>query len=109
MPAPLYSYSYELNPSWTRLYAPQPEIWDYLRMRAEVRRGRTSGTAARSSGWTGTRGQALAHRDRSGGYLARAVVSAGGALHIPSYPDIPGAARFGGTAFHSSRWDHSPT
>ena len=32
-------------------------------------------------------------------YRARAVVSAAGALHLPSYPDIPGAERFGGTVF----------
>jgi phytoene dehydrogenase-like protein len=31
VPSPLYSFSYELNPAWTRLFAPQPEIWDYLR------------------------------------------------------------------------------
>ena len=42
-----------------------------------------------------------------GSYQARAVVSAAGALHLPSYPDIPGAGRFGGTSFHSARWDHS--
>ncbi len=27
-------------------------------------------------------------------------------LNVPSVPDIPGADRFGGRAFHSSRWDH---
>ena len=43
----------------------------------------------------------------TGSYRARAVVAAGGGLHIPAYPDIPGMAPFGGTAFHSSRWDHS--
>src|ERR1700733_16138292 len=32
VPAALYSYSYELNPAWTRIFAPQQEIWDYLRM-----------------------------------------------------------------------------
>jgi cation diffusion facilitator CzcD-associated flavoprotein CzcO len=31
VPSPLYSFSFELNPSWTRMFAPQPEIWDYLR------------------------------------------------------------------------------
>ena len=50
-------------------------------------------------------------RDRPGrrlsSYRARAVVSAAGALHLPSYPDIPGAERFGGAAFHSARWDRS--
>ena len=40
-------------------------------------------------------------------YRTRAVVSAAGALHLPSYPDIPGAGRFGGTSFHSARWDGS--
>ncbi len=32
VPSPLYSYSFELNPSWSRIFAPQQEIWDYLRM-----------------------------------------------------------------------------
>ena len=31
VPSPLYSYSFELNPDWSRLFAPQREIWDYLR------------------------------------------------------------------------------
>jgi cation diffusion facilitator CzcD-associated flavoprotein CzcO len=28
VPSPLYSYSFELNPSWSRLFAPQQEMWD---------------------------------------------------------------------------------
>jgi len=28
VPSPLYSYSFELNPNWSRLFAPQQEIWD---------------------------------------------------------------------------------
>jgi cation diffusion facilitator CzcD-associated flavoprotein CzcO len=35
------------------------------------------------------------------------VVSAAGALHLPSFPDIPGAGRFGGPSFHSAQWDRS--
>src|SRR6201987_2617009 len=31
VPSPLYSYSFELNPDRSRLFAPQQEIWDYLR------------------------------------------------------------------------------
>ena len=108
VPAPLYSYSFELNPFWTTLYAPQQEIWDYLRGCAAkygldqhirydcpVERMDWDDEARR---WQIAAGS---------GYFARAVVSAGGALHLPSYPDIPGAARFGGPAFHSARWDHS--
>ena len=31
IPSHLYSFSFELNPGWSRMYAPQPEIWEYLR------------------------------------------------------------------------------
>ena len=31
IPSHLYSFSFELNPAWTRTYAPQQEILDYLR------------------------------------------------------------------------------
>ncbi|RZK99326.1 MAG: NAD(P)/FAD-dependent oxidoreductase [Rubrivivax sp.] len=31
----LYSYSFEPNPDWSRQFAPQPEIWAYLRRCAE--------------------------------------------------------------------------
>src|SRR5262249_26311409 len=30
-----------------------------------------------------------------------------GALHVPSLPEIPGAERFRGAAFHSAQWDPS--
>src|SRR5690554_3475838 len=30
----LYSYSFRPNPRWSRVYAPQPEILDYLRATA---------------------------------------------------------------------------
>src|SRR5690606_17752208 len=31
----LYSYSFKPNPRWSRVYAPQPEILDYLRRTAQ--------------------------------------------------------------------------
>ena len=113
VPSPLYSYSYELNPSWTRVFAPQQEIWDYLRRCAakyDLEPHLRYGCAVERMDWD----DAARRWDigtSQGGYRARAVVSAGGSLHIPSYPDIPGAPEFGrafgGTAFHSSRWDRS--
>src|ERR1700712_2884026 len=35
VPSHLYSFSFEPNPSWTRTYSRQPEIWAYLRRTAE--------------------------------------------------------------------------
>ncbi|HEX4225799.1 MAG TPA: FAD-dependent oxidoreductase, partial [Pseudonocardiaceae bacterium] len=31
IPSPLYSFSFDQKADWTRLFAPQPEILDYLR------------------------------------------------------------------------------
>src|SRR5918911_1069025 len=35
VPANLYSFSFAPNPDWTRRYAGQPEIWEYLRRCAD--------------------------------------------------------------------------
>ena len=110
VPSPLYSYSWELNPSWTRLFAPQQEIWDYLRMCARkygVEKHIRYGCPVQRADWDDRTRRWHLVAGPDGGYRARAVVSASGALHVPSYPDIPGAARFGGRAFHSSHWDRS--
>src|SRR3984957_14828556 len=34
VPSHLYSYSFELNPQWSRSFSPQTEIQDYLRQTA---------------------------------------------------------------------------
>jgi cation diffusion facilitator CzcD-associated flavoprotein CzcO len=31
VPSHMYSFSFELNPGWTRMFAPQHEIWEYMR------------------------------------------------------------------------------
>src|SRR5512146_2968809 len=35
IPSHLYSFSFALNPNWSRSYSPQKEIWAYLRNCAE--------------------------------------------------------------------------
>jgi cation diffusion facilitator CzcD-associated flavoprotein CzcO len=122
IPSPLYSYSFELNPSWSRMFAPQPEIWEYLHMCARkygVDEHIGYGRRVEHMDWDeGTRRWHIATSRAAGDsqepgadgtedYQARAVVSAAGALHLPSYPDIPGAQRFSGPSFHSARWDRS--
>jgi len=113
VPSPLYSYSFHLNPDWSHLFAPQQEIWDYLRNCAR-RHGLDEhiryGTAVERMDWDDAARRWNVETVRDGemrNYRPRAVVSAAGALHLPSYPDIPGAAAFGGTSFHSARWNHS--
>ncbi|MBW4720683.1 NAD(P)/FAD-dependent oxidoreductase [Saccharothrix sp. SC076] len=110
VPSHLYSYSFEPNPRWTRVFATQPEIRDYLarvadkhRLRDHIR-FRTEVSGAR---WD--EDAKVWHVDTSRGdtYTAKAVVAGVGALHIPNIPELPGVDRFRGKAFHSARWDHS--
>ena len=108
VPSPLYSYSYELNPNWSHLFAPQQEIWDYLRMCARKHHVdehiRYGCTVERVDWDDDTRRWTIVTVEHGevGSYQARAVVSAAGALHLPSYPDIPGAASFGGSSSSTS-------
>ena len=109
IPSHLYSFSFELNPRWSHVYARQPEIRAYLehctdryglrdriRLRAEVVEARFDPTTARWHLTTGD-GQHV---------VARFVVHAVGGLKDPRYPEIPGLDRFEGPAIHSARWDH---
>jgi cation diffusion facilitator CzcD-associated flavoprotein CzcO len=110
VPSHMYSFSFELNPGWTRMFAPQPEIRAYLERTADkygVRDHIRFGAAVESMEYD--EDAAVWHVTLADGAVltARAVVSGVGALHIPSYPDLPGIERFEGTAFHSAEWDHS--
>jgi cyclohexanone monooxygenase len=110
VPSHLYSYSFALNPRWSKTYANQPEILAYLekvatdhglgthlRANTEIATLRWSDDARR---WTLTTAGGDEHHFDF-------VVSAVGMLDVPHIPDIPGAARFRGRQFHSARWDHS--
>jgi cation diffusion facilitator CzcD-associated flavoprotein CzcO len=110
VPSPLYSFSYALNPSWSRLFAPQPEIWEYLRGCAAtygIDEHVRYGSQVEAIEWddaTRLWTVRIAGGDR---YEAHAIVSGAGALHIPSYPEISGMGSFTGASFHSCAWDHS--
>ena len=110
VPSPMYSFSFELNPDWSRMFAPQQEIWDYLRR--TVAKYDVAGYVRYRSAVETLEYDDVARRWQvvtAGGevYTPKAVISGIGALHIPSYPSIPGLDRFAGTAFHSAEWDHS--
>ena len=57
VPSDLYSYSFALNPDWTRAFPSQGEIWDYLRHCAgpASTSGATSASTRRSNQRNGTR------------------------------------------------------
>lgn len=109
VPSRLYSFSFQPNPDWSRKYAPQSEIWTYLKdcvaehglaphihFNRELRRASYSEQDAR---WM----LECADGQR---YDCQVLISAIGGLSRPAMPSIPGLERFCGPAFHSSNWRH---
>ena len=108
VPSHLYSYSFALNPRWSDTFSGQAEIWDYLRACADrfgIRPHLRLGCGVDGAVW-----DEAAARWRlatpAGEHVARVLVVATGPLSEPSIPDIPGLDTFGGTMFHSARWNH---
>src|SRR3954454_11367827 len=108
VPSALYSFSFELNPDWSRVYGEQPEIQAYVERTAE-KYGVTSriryGTELLDARWNPdeTRWHVTTSR---GPYTARVLIAGAGPLHEPNLPDVPGIDSFEGTMFHSGRWNH---
>jgi cation diffusion facilitator CzcD-associated flavoprotein CzcO len=108
IPSHLYSYSFALNPNWTRTYPLQPEIRDYLRECADrygIRPHLRTSCEVRSAEWDEEdRVWRLATGD--GRFSARVLIAAPGPLSEPRIPKLPGLESFRGTVFHTARWNH---
>ena len=110
VPSHMYSFSFELNPGWSRMFAPQPEIWNYMRqcvrkygIGAHIR----FGCSVEDMEWDDTIERWRIATAAGEVYTARAIVAGIGALHLPSVPEIPDSDQFAGAAFHSAQWDRS--
>ncbi|HEY6575119.1 MAG TPA: NAD(P)/FAD-dependent oxidoreductase, partial [Mycobacterium sp.] len=92
VPSHLYSFSFALNPSWSKTYADQPEILAYLEKVAsehgltEHFHGDTRITTLR---WSDTDHRWTLTTDAGASLRFDIVVSAVGMLDIPNIPDIP--------------------
>jgi cation diffusion facilitator CzcD-associated flavoprotein CzcO len=108
VPSHLYSFSFAPNPSWTRTYSRQPEIWDYLRdlvERHDLHPHLRLGHELRAAAW-GEERRRWHVETSQGAWLAEVLVDATGPLSHPQVPAIPGLDSFEGTIFHSAEWDH---
>ena len=108
VPSNLYSYSFEPNNSWSKVFAGQEEIFDYVRNTArkyKVLPRVRFGINVEDAVWDEQSKQWKVHTNQ-GLYCAKKVISCTGYLHEPVLPKIPGLDKFQGEVFHSSRWDH---
>ena len=112
VPNQLYSFSFLQTNDWASRFSAQPDLLAYLqrvvkdldlgeciRFSSEVTEARFDEESGR---WT------LSVQAGDGTSTAASfdgVVSAVGQLNRPSFPAVPGRARFTGRSFHSAAWD----
>ncbi|HJC30313.1 MAG TPA: NAD(P)/FAD-dependent oxidoreductase [Candidatus Dietzia intestinipullorum] len=109
VPSHLYSYSFALNPDWSRAFSPQSEIFEYIRgVAAEsgVLDKIRFGVEVLSAEYDEGRERWAVHTS-DGDFDARVLISAAGVLCEPKMPEIEGISDFSGDVFHTARWDHS--
>jgi cyclohexanone monooxygenase len=105
----LYSFSFEPNPNWTRMFAKQEEIKTYLEGCWEKYRLQDKtllNTEITRLAWNDV-DELWQIEDAAGNhYSAQFVVSGMGALSTPSIPALNGLENFKGMSFHSQQWNH---
>ena len=107
----LYSFSFAVKADWSRPFAPQSEILEYMEKVAEdfgLLEHCRFRTTVRRLVWDDDDSRWDVELDDGEIIRADAVVSAIGMFNELAFPDIEGLDEFQGTMFHSARWpaDH---
>lgn len=108
VPSFSYCFSFEQRTSWSRKWAPQAEILDYIRhcsQKYDLARHTRLGSEVSSARFDEATARWTVETVGGQRYQPRFLVSAVGQLNRPSIPKIPGLSNFGGTWFHSARWN----
>ncbi|MGB2208062.1 MAG: flavin-containing monooxygenase, partial [Parvibaculales bacterium] len=109
VPSHLYSFSFAPGTEWSRRYAPQADIEQYLNHLVDdygVRPHLRCNTAVESARFDGEKKSW--HVQSSDGQARHfdILISACGQLSNPSIPELDGIEQFKGASFHSANWDH---
>ncbi len=109
VPSMLYSFSFELKYDWSRKYAPQSEILDYLRHCADkfnVRKHIQFNTAVEEAKFDEAANVWRINTSDGEQLEASIFISAVGQLSRPKMPQIDGLDTYQGEAFHTANWNH---
>jgi cation diffusion facilitator CzcD-associated flavoprotein CzcO len=108
VPSHLYEFSFAPNPRWSRRYAPQSEIQQYLEdvaRRFGVLDRIRLGVEVTHAGWNEPR-SCWQLQTTAGAHEADILIAACGQLSVAKVPSISGLAEFDGPIFHTSQWRH---
>ena len=108
VPTTTYSYFFEPNPNWSRLFSTGREIKQYaddVADKYDVRRHIRFSTVVEGARWD--EDAKLWQVSVNGGEVlsARYLITATGFLSQPKIPDIPGIDNFAGRVIHTTDWD----
>jgi cation diffusion facilitator CzcD-associated flavoprotein CzcO len=114
VPTTTYSYYFEPNPNWSRLFSTGAEIKQYADDVADkygVRRHIRLRTTVESARWD--EDASIWQVALAGGetLTTRYLITATGFLSQPRMPDIPGITSYAGKVIHTAAWDddYDPT
>lgn len=109
VPSEMYSLGYAPNPNWSRTYAPQAEIREYLDNVAhqfDIVGQIQLNTEVIEATWNSDSNRWLISTRDGRQYSAKVFVSATGFIGEAKMPSFPGQETFKGTLFHSGKWNH---
>ena len=108
VPTTTYSYFFEPNPSWSRLFSTGREIKRYaddVADKYDVRRHIRFGTTVTGARWDEDDNVWQVSLTDGEQLQARFLITATGFLSQPHTPDIPGITEFDGKIIHTTDWD----
>lgn len=109
IPSSTYSYSFEPNPYWSRLFAPGAELKRYALHVAEkydLKRHMRFDTAIQSAAWDAEAAHWTVETGNGEHFSGPYLLTATGFLSQPKTPDIEGIDAFQGKVIHTTDWDH---
>lgn len=109
-PATTYSYWFEPNPRWSRLFPTGNELLQYaehVAAKYDVRRHIQFNTPVDRAIWNEEARVWQVTLASGENLTTRFLITATGFLSQPRTPQIPGIETFAGKIIHSAAWDHS--
>ncbi len=103
----LYSFSFDLNPRWSKSFARQPEILEYMKgaaTRLDLRRFARLSTEVVKARWDDECTRWRVSLSTGEEEVVDILISALGMFNLIKWPEIDGMDSFGGDLIHTARW-----
>ena len=107
IPSHLYSFSFAPKADWSRTYASQGEILDYMEQCVDnlgLRQHLRLGTGVRSARWDDARSSWTVTTEEGEEIVADVVITSTGMFGAHVWPEIEGRDTFAGISVHTAEW-----